>query len=79
MYIPICVFVCVFYLQQSDSNRQCNTGGAEGPFTLRNGPGVSLKLTEQVSQIHIHSVHRLKEPRHIREVKHPLTWRHGYS
>lgn len=62
--------VCVLYLEQTDGNRQCNTSGAEGPLSLRDRPRVSLQLTQQVSQIHIDSVHGLKEPEY--EHKHTL-------
>lgn len=62
--------MCVLYLQQTDSDGQSNTSGAEGPFALRDRPRVSLKLTEQISQIHIDFVHRLKEPE--QEHKHCL-------
>lgn len=62
--------MCVLYLQQTDSNRQCNTSGAEWSFALGDRPRVSLELAEQVSQIHIDSMHRLKKPKH--DHKHTL-------
>lgn len=62
--------VGVLYLQQTDSNRQCNTGGAEGAFALRDRPRVSLELTEQVGEIHINSVHGLKEPEYEHKQTH---------
>jgi len=54
--------VRLLYLQQADGDGQGHAGGAECPFALRDGPRVSLKLTEQVSQIHVDSVHGLQEP-----------------
>lgn len=60
LYVFLHVFV--LYLKQTDGNRQCNASGAEGAFALRDRPRVSLELAEQVSQIHVDSVHGLKEP-----------------
>lgn len=54
--------VWLSYLQQTHGNRQSNTSRTEWSFALRDRPGVSLKLAEQVRQIHIDSVHGLKEP-----------------
>lgn len=63
IYNTMCFLnMCVFYLQQTNSNRQCNTSGAEGSFSLRDRPRVSLELAKQVGQIHINSVNGLKEP-----------------
>lgn len=64
------VYVRALYLEQTNSNRECNTGGAKWSFALRDRPRVSLELSEQVSQVHIDSVHRLKKPAH--EHKHTL-------
>lgn len=56
--------MCIVYLQEANGNRQSNAGGAERSFALRYRPRVSLELAEQVSQIHIHSMHRLKKSKH---------------
>ncbi|TNN63983.1 hypothetical protein EYF80_025825 [Liparis tanakae] len=47
---------------QADGDGQRHAGGAEWPLALRHGPRVPLKLPEQVSQIHVDSVHGLQEP-----------------
>lgn len=44
--ISVHLHVCVLYLQQTDSNRQCNTSGAEWSFALGDRPRVSLELAE---------------------------------
>lgn len=62
MHLMYEIVFCLSYLQQADSDRQRNTSGSEWPFTLRDRPRVSLKLSQQICQIHIDSMHRLKKP-----------------
>lgn len=47
---------CLLYLQKANGNGKGDTGGAERPLALRDGPGVSLQLPQQVRQIHVHPV-----------------------
>lgn len=51
------------YLQQANSHRQRDAGGAEWTFALRNRPRVSLELPKQIGQIHIDLMHGLQEPK----------------
>lgn len=77
MHLMYEIVFCLSYLQQADSDRQRNTSGSEWPFTLRDRPRVSLKLSQQICQIHIDSMHRLKKPEykthtHVLEKKSAL-------
>lgn len=56
------VDIVVFYLQQADSDGHGHAQRAQRSLSLSDRPGVTLKLPQQVSEIHVDLLHRLQEP-----------------
>lgn len=56
------VHIFRFYLQQANSNGHGHAQRTQRSLSLSDRPGVTLKLPQQVSKIHVDLLHRLQEP-----------------
>jgi len=63
------------YLQQSHCNTNGDTGTPKGTLIIGNGPGISLKLLQDTSQLELDLLNREEEPcRAISLWRHGLPW-----